>query len=106
MQKPYRRFELLLPTKFNSGESVPGELFADTLLELEQRFGAVSSETQVIEGRWRHQGNVYRDELVRVFCDVPDAAEHLQFFVEFKERLKQRFQQLDIWMTTYPLGVI
>ena len=72
MQKPFRRFEVLLPTKFNSGDAVPAELFADTLLELEERFGAISSETQPLEGRWRYQGDVYRDELVRVFCDVAD----------------------------------
>ena len=48
MQKPFRRFELLLPTKFNSGLSVPSEAFADTPLELEDRFGAVSSESQII----------------------------------------------------------
>lgn len=106
MQKPFRRFELLLPTRFNSGDTVPAELFADTPLELEDRFGAVSSETQLIEGRWRYLGEVYRDELVRVFCDVPDSAENRQFFVEFKERLKARFQQFDIWMTTYPVEVI
>jgi hypothetical protein len=53
MQKPFRRFELLLPTKFNSGEAIPAECFAETLLDLEERFGAVSSETQLIEGRWR-----------------------------------------------------
>jgi hypothetical protein len=53
MQKLFRRFELLLPTRFNSGDAVPAELFADTLLELEHQFGAVSSETQLIEGRWR-----------------------------------------------------
>jgi hypothetical protein len=26
--------------------------------------------------------------------------EHRQFFAELKGRLKSRFQQLDIWMTT------
>jgi hypothetical protein len=106
MQKSFRRFELLLPTRFNSGEPVPGELFADTLLDLEERFGAVSSDTQMIEGRWRYQGETYRDELVRIFCDVSDTLENRQFFVEFKERLKVRFHQIDIWMTTYPLEVI
>jgi hypothetical protein len=106
MQKPFRHFELLLPTSFNNGDAVPDELFANTLLDLEERFGAVSSETQVIEGRWRYQGQLYRDELIRVFCDVPDTTENMQFFVDFKERLKARFDQIDIWMTTYPLGVI
>jgi hypothetical protein len=49
---------------------------------------------------------VYRDELVRIFCDVPDTGENRQFFVEFKERLKVRFQQYDIWMTNYPVEII
>jgi len=106
MQKPFRRFELLLPSRFNSGDAIPADLFAETLLELEERFGAVSSETQLIEGRWRFQGEVYRDELVRIFCDTPDTEENRQFFVEFKERLKARFQQLDIWMTTFLVEVI
>ncbi len=106
MQKLFRRYELLLPTRFNNGDAIPAELFADTLLELEDQFGAVSSETQRIEGRWQSQGELYRDELIRVFCDVHDTAENRQFFVELKERLKTRFQQLDIWMTTYPVEVI
>jgi hypothetical protein len=106
MQKPFRRFELLLPTKFNSGQPVPNDAFAETLLELEERFGAVSCETQMIEGRWRHRGQLFRDESMRIFVDVPDTSDSRQFFVEFKEQLKERFQQLDIWMTTYPLEVI
>ena len=52
MSSTYRRFEILLPLRFNDGRPVPGELVADTLLELENRFGAVSSETQTIQGFW------------------------------------------------------
>jgi hypothetical protein len=106
MQKQSRRFELLLPTSFNSGQQVPEHLFADTLLELETQFGAVSSETQPIEGLWRHQGQIYRDLSIRVFVDVADTPENTRFFIEFKEKLKERFQQLDIWMTTYLVEVI
>ena len=69
------------------------------------RFGSVSAETQLIQGQWSYQGQLYRDDLVRVFVDVPDAAEHRQFFRDYKERLKARFQQLDLWMVTYPLEV-
>jgi hypothetical protein len=53
-----------------------------------------------------HEGHVYRDESVRVFIDVPDTEENRQFFMAFKETLKQRFQQIDIWMTIFPLEVI
>jgi len=106
MSTTLRRYELLLPRRFNDGENVPDALIADTLVELEQRFGAVSSETQVIRGQWRHEGQSYRDELVRVFVDVADAPENREFFVAYKDQLKGRFRQLDIWMTTYLIEVI
>lgn len=106
MSKSYRRYELLLPRRFNDQQPVPDELVVETLLELEQRFGAVSSETQIIRGLWQHEGQSYRDELVRVFVDVPDTPENRQFFEEYKERLKARFRQLDIWMTTYLIEVL
>jgi hypothetical protein len=53
-----------------------------------------------------HEGQVYRDDLVRIFVDVPDLAEHRAWFVEFKEQLKRDFRQLDIWITTYSVDVL
>jgi hypothetical protein len=106
MSRTRRRFELLLPLRFNDGQLVPDDLVADTLIELESRFGAVSCETQTIRGFWRHEEQPFRDDLVRVFVDVADLPEARDFFVEFKERLKTRFQQLDIWLTTYPIEVL
>jgi hypothetical protein len=96
MSRSLRRYEILLPLRFNDGQSVPDELVADTLLELEQQFGAVSTETQTIRGLWRHEDQSFPDDLVRVFVDVTDEAEHRRFFLDFKERLKTRFQQIDI----------
>ena len=106
MSSTFRRFEILLPLRFNDGTSVPNELVAQTLLELEQKFGAVSSETQTIQGLWQNQGQTYRDDLTRIFVDVPDGPEAIESFRQFKETLKQRFQQIDIWLTTYPVQVI
>ncbi len=71
-----------------------------------QAIGAISAETQQIEGQWEHRGKLHRDLNVRVFVDVADNAENRQFFVEYKERLKARFQQIDIWLTTYLIEVI
>jgi hypothetical protein len=106
MSTTLRRFEFLLPLRFNDGQPVPDSLIADTLVELERQFGAVSAETQVIRGLWRNQGQSYRDELVRVFVDVPDTGDSREFFVTYKEQLKTRFRQIDIWMTTYLIEVI
>lgn len=105
MDKPFRRYEVLLPLRFNDGQSIPDNLIADTLLELEEQFGAVSCETQQIRGMWRHEGQSYRDDLVRVFVDVPDITVNRDFFIALKERLKERFQQIEIWIASHPLDI-
>jgi hypothetical protein len=106
MVTPYRRYEVLLPLRFNDGSPVPEALIADAVLELNRQFGPVSGETQTIHGYWIHQGTHYRDENVRLFVDVADLPENRQFFIDFKERLKARFQQLDVWVTTHPLEIL
>lgn len=106
MSKFLRRFEILLPLRFNDGQPVPDDVIADLLLALEARFGAVSSETQTFHGIWSHEGQSYRDELVRVFVDAPDSPESIAFFVQYKERLKSTLRQIDIWLTTYPIEVL
>ncbi|MFO0965618.1 MAG: hypothetical protein U0793_08555 [Gemmataceae bacterium] len=103
MSSSFRRFEILLPLKFNDGSEVPSALITETILELEQKFGAVSAESQTIHGHWRDQGVVFRDQLVRIFIDVLDISENRDFFSGFKETLKERFKQLEIWLTTFPV---
>ena len=102
----WRRYEILLPLKFNDGRAVPRDLVTETLLNLEQQFGAVSCETQIIQGSWRHGEERFRDDLIRIFVDVQDLPQHRDFFRTFKEQLKIRFQQLDLWMVTYQIDVL
>ncbi len=59
----FRQFEILLPLQFNGGEPVPPELIAAVELELEERFGAISAQTQTIRGRWQQEGKTYQDNL-------------------------------------------
>jgi len=106
MTKPFRRFEILIPLRFNNDQSVPEEQMSETLLELRHRFGAVSCETQTIHGMWQHEGETHHDELMRVFIDVADLPENLEFFQKLKERLKTQYRQTDIWLTSYPVEVI
>ena len=101
-----RRYEILLPLRFNDGQPVPDEVVSDTLVELENRFGSVSWETQIIRGRWRHEDEVYSDDLMRIVIDVEDLVEHREFFSRFKEILKIRFRQIEIYMTTHLVEVI
>jgi len=84
---------------------VPDALIAETLVELRRRFGAVSSETQKIEGQWQHGGEVYRDELMRVFVDVEDTQQNRDFFLELRERVRDKFRQVSIWMTSHSIDI-
>ena len=101
-----RRYEILVPLLFNDGTPVPEALLAQTFAELRARFGAASWETQLVQGSWEHEGAAFRDNLTRFFVDVPDLPEHRVFFKEFKQMLKQRFKQVDVWITSHPVDVI
>src|SRR5262245_29163232 len=106
MSSALRRYEILLPLRFNSGAPVPNDSFAQTLLEIRKQFGAVSTYTLPIRGEWEYEAEVFRDESSLLFVDVPDTPENREYFARFKETLKARFEQIDIWMTTYPIEVI
>ena len=71
MSNRWRRFEVLLPVRFNDGRDVPPDWLAEAVLEIVDRFGAASYETQKVEGHWRYGGVLYRDDIVRVVVDVP-----------------------------------
>ncbi len=106
MNSSFRRYEILLPLQSSDGSPIPAEQIGDVVLQLRQQFSAVSSETQIIQGHWQHQGVIYRDDLVRLFVDVPDTEAAREFFVVLKDQLKERFGQIDIWMTSHPIDVI
>jgi len=105
MSSSWRRFEVLLPLRFNDGREVPGEWMADAVLEVVDRFGAASYETQKVEGHWRQGGVTYRDDLVRIVVDVPDNEDNRTWVREFKSRWKAKLEQLELWVVSYPIDL-
>jgi hypothetical protein len=105
MSSRWRRFELLLPVRFNDGRDVPPEWLAEAVLEIVDRFGAASYETQKVEGHWRHGGVLYRDDMVRVVVDVPESAKNREWMKAFKNRWRARLEQLELWMVSYRIEV-
>jgi len=105
MNSNWRRFEVLLPLQFNDGREVPPEWLAEAVLEVADRFGAASYETQKVEGHWRHGGVVYRDNLVRIVVDVPDSDENRGWIKSFKSRWKAKLDQLELWVVSYRIDV-
>ena len=84
---------------------MPADWLAEAVLEIVDQFGAASYETQKLEGHWRHGGVLYRDNLVRVVVDVPDAAKHRRWMKQFKDRWKARLEQIELWMVSYSIDV-
>lgn len=105
MSSRWRRFEVLLPLQFNDGREVPPDWLAEAVLEIVDRFGAASYETQKVEGHWRHGGILYRDDLVRLVVDVPDAASNRKWMRQFKGRWKSRLEQVELWMVSYGIEI-
>lgn len=96
---------MLLPLQFNDGRDVPTDWLAEAVLEIVDRFGAASYETQKVEGHWRHSGVLYRDNLVRLVVDVPDGVKNRRWMKEVKERWKTRLEQVELWMVSYRIEI-
>ena len=100
-----RRFEILLPLQFNDGREVPPEWLAEAVLEIVEQFSAASYETQKVEGHWRHQGILYRDNLVKIVIDAADEETSREWMREYKARWKQKLEQLELWLVSYTIDV-
>ena len=105
MSSKWRRYEVLLPLRFNDGREVPSGWLAEAVFEIVDHFGAASYETQKVEGHWRHGGVVYRDDLVKVIVDMPDSTGNRAWMRQFKARWKTRLEQVELWMVSYRLEV-
>ena len=101
----FRRYEIILPARYNNGTSVPADEFWAVAKELVAEFGATSYLPEPFQGLWVHQGQTYADQNVRLFVDVEDTPENAAFFQHFKATLKERFRQLDIWIVSYEIRV-
>lgn len=88
-----RRYEILLPLKFNDGKPVPDECLNQTREDLLGRFDGLTVHPRALLGLWQHEGQHYEDELVRFTVDVEDTEENQFFFINRKATLLERFQQ-------------
>jgi hypothetical protein len=105
MSSKLRRFEILLPLQFNDGREIPSDWLADAVLEIVEHFEAASYETQKVEGHWRYEGVLYRDNLVKIVIDVPDDEENRRWMREFKSRWREKLEQVDLWLVSYQIEI-
>ncbi len=105
MKSKSRRYEVLLPVRFNDGKEVPEELLGEAVNEFVEQFGAVTFHRETVEGHWRHEETLFRDDLALLVIDVPDNTKNRKWMKAFKTRWKKRLEQLEIWMVSYPVDI-
>ena len=101
-----KRYEILLPLLYNDGQTIEKEKFLLTHKELVEKFGATTTDSTMIVGRWIYQNQLYEDKLIRIAIDVPESEDSETFFRRYKEVLKERFKQIDIWISSYSIEII
>ena len=101
-----KRFEILLPLNYNDGSPIERVKFTLTNRELLERFGGLTTDSVEISGTWKYGSAFLHDRLVRLTIDSDNPDETVVFMREYKEVLKARFEQLDIWITAHDVEVI
>jgi hypothetical protein len=90
---------------YNDGSDIEAEKFDQTAEELCEHFGGVTQDTIKVIGTWRFGGTRYRDKLLRIRIDTNDPTAR-SFFRKHKEHWKERFRQVDIWITAHLIEII
>jgi hypothetical protein len=64
-------------------------------------FGALtmSSLSAPLQGKWRYGGVEFIDDIIRIDIIAKEDWDSIQFFKNFKRRLKRKLRQLDILIT-------
>jgi hypothetical protein len=103
-----RRYEILLPAEFNDGRLVADacpRCIPDSLSEVIDNFGAFTFRPDAAVGSWAADSRRYDDRLFTLVVDVDDNVEHRAWICHLKSHLLQRFEQLEIYVTSYPVEV-
>jgi hypothetical protein len=101
-----KRLEILLPLNYNDGKSIEEKKFVVTHRELLKKFGATTVDATRASGSWVYGGALHEDVLVRIVIDAFEPEAAIAFLRQYKETLKARFEQLDIWITAHDIEVI
>jgi hypothetical protein len=100
------RYEVLLPVRYNDGREVERAQHNACLDDVIEEFGGATLEPERLLGRWLFEGQEFTDTMLRLIVEVEDRAENHAWFAEWKETLKERFDQIDIRMTWHSVHIV
>lgn len=107
------KLEILLPIYHNPDENgirnkIDGDELKITYRELIKEFGGCSHNGSPIHGNWinPNTGQTITDELNNLWIVFEGIDSHRDFLKDYKEKLKQRFKQDDIFMTVTHITIL
>jgi hypothetical protein len=103
---PSREYVILLPLTFNDGTPVGRNLIRQTRIELVSHFGGASFYPQVVSGYWVGASQTYKDKLIEVRVVGRGTEADEAFIRSFKETLKLRFDQEEIFIRSFTIELI
>lgn len=109
--QPMKRFEIYLPLYYGDGTRIEEEKFELTRRELVEKFGGLTVlpvPPLAGLGFWVFERVLYRDVNQIFIVDAGDEMEQeaVEFFRKYKEKLKERFRQVEIYIVYYDIKVI
>lgn len=104
------KVEILLPKLYNANESgerkvIEGKKYSDTFNDLMDMFGGCTVDNTPLLGGWVDPTTKERidDENTTYWIVCENTDKNIVLLREFKEKLKERFQQKDIMMYSIPI---
>lgn len=102
------RIEIYLPLYYNDNTAIEADKFDKTRQELIKKFGALTAMPTnpdlALQGWWVNKGITYQDRIVILRIDSEDL--NLKFWSKYKNLLKRRFAQLEIYITISEISVV
>jgi len=111
MARPIRSIDIYVPLDYNDGRSIPVSKYVSLQDELLNRFGGVTSVQRQfpLQGVWQSGTDVSHDRVVMFSAmDFREETqlECLRYLERLKERLKRKFDQLEVLITVTDLLAI
>lgn len=103
------RFEIRLPTHYNDGVEIEPEKHLQTKDGIFEEFGGFTVITVTLGG-WRdpNTNKIYEERMGGFIVDIDKETldKTIEFLKQYKEILKERFKQEEIYIVGYDLYII
>ena len=105
MQKT--KVDILLPKKYKNNSEIEGYKFAETFDEIFDEFGGCTADNSPLLGSWFNRNTQERDndELISYWVIYDDNYSSVFFLDGMKQKLKDRFNQDEIFMYSSSVNV-